>query len=261
MKHLHTSLLSRFALLAIAGLGLTEVASAVLVQAVGVTLGPGNTDNVVLDDGTHGIENLSDLSGIIGSADPGFELTVDSIHAAYNSANGGRALNTGGTVVLDFDLGGTFDLTGVALWNGNEDDRPGNGRTFDQRDRTRRGVGSAVISTSVDGTTFTEQGTFAFTQESFVPDPENPDVIATSDVNAQLANFLSTIVGVSTVRFAASNTTVGGDGAVDTIVNFNEIAFITAPAVVIPEPTSMLALGMIGFAGAFGSRRRRTARI
>jgi hypothetical protein len=165
----------------------------------------------------------------------------------------------GNTASFIFGLGSALTLDGVALWNGGEDDRPGNGRTIVQRDQTDRGVNAATFYYTTDvtltgSTVWTALGSTTFTQEFFdvsaIPEssPGVPDlnstVNAVGDISAQTFSFTSTAAGATFIRMDAGNF---GDG---NIVNMSEIGFNQ-----IPEPSTSL-LGALGLGLLFVRRRR-----
>lgn len=240
------------ALASLACIGFTGFASATLISPI---TGPDPDTSVTTtggdgDTGTWGVGQFIDGTGLEDN------FTATSFHDATNINNGGRALNTGGAVTFDIALGGSFEIDGFVLWNGGEDDRPGNGRTIAQRDQTDRGVQTAILSTSSDGINFVSQGTFSFTREFFdvnaIPVDANGDPDLTSNVNAvgpiagQARSFAGgSVENVSFIRFDVTENF--GDNS---IVNISEIAFNQ-----VPEPSTSL-LGALGLGLLFIRRKR-----
>jgi len=202
--------------------------------------------------GSHEIANTFDLTGIQGGA----PLTTASIHDPYTSATGGRIRNAnagggGHQASIILNLGGAFEIDGLALWNGNENDNRST-VTVANRDKTGRGWASAVVFTSIDnGANWVSQGSYSFTRESFddlgyAPGdtPAPGDFIgATGDVTAQVKSWTA-VAGVTDIRLDITNH--GGGN----IINYNEIG-VSA----IPEPAT---LGMVAvFGGGILFIRRR----
>lgn len=230
----------------LACLSFSGIASAVLISPSSAAAGDPASGLDVPQSGGWQIQRGFNLSGLSS-------LDASELHAPTNSGNGGRVLSAaGGAGSILFDLGGSFTIDGLALWNGGEDDRPGNGRSIGQRDRTRRGIAMAEVFTTVNGTDFVSQGSFSFTREFFNPvglDVDSTDP-AVAPIAAQVRSFGSAVTGVTAIRLDAVNFTANGPEAIDTIINFSEIAFNQ-----VPEPSSAL-LGALGL-GLMVVRRKR----
>lgn len=226
-------------------LSLSGVASAALISPTSISAGDANPNLDVPTSGGWRTQLALDGTGLNGP------LEATTLHAPTSSQNGGRVLGTGGTSAsFVFNLAGPTTIDGLALWNGGEDDRPGNGRTVNQRNQTDRGIQSAEIFTSIDnGMTFVSQGSFNFDREFFNEvgiDLNSTDPVV-APIAAQVRDFSAPVVGVTNVRFDATNF---GD---TNIINFSEVAF--NEVAVVPEPSSVL-LGALGL-GLMVVRRKR----
>lgn len=137
---------------------------------------------------------------------------------------------------ITFDLGSEYALTSFNVWNFNSFD------TFNGIPFTARGIKNVDISTSNDGSTYTDLGTFLFSQAPGTSDYLGELIslnVTTQFVRfnnlTNYANDLTFGVGLSEVQFFGSNTSTN-----------------------VPEPAT-IALFSLGFAGmAFGKRRKLT---
>lgn len=156
-----------------------------------------------------------------------------------NTANtNGQGTSTTGALTLTYDLGASYDLTGLWLWNYLE----GSGSTLDRRNR---GIDSVLVSFSTDNLTWTSGQTIT-------------PAIANADGSAQELLFTGTPTGVRYVRFSNLSNfgTVASDAGPgqNNYIGFSEIRFLAS----VPEPTTSL-LGTFGFV-ALALRRRRSSR-
>ena len=138
-------------------------------------------------------------------------------------------------VFITFDLGGTYDLDGMHVWNLNGS---GGGRT------TKSGVEDFILEVSTNGTTFTNEGTFSLN--------EAPD---SSTYTGETINFNKTITG-SHVRINVQ-TTFENDGSItDSTANRAGLSEVRFTA--IPEPLSSAAvIGLVALTAVCALRRRR----
>ncbi len=131
---------------------------------------------------------------------------------------------------LVFDLGGTFDLTGLALWN--------YGERFNTLYFNDRGLKDFTLEFSSDGGTVF--GASLALSAAMAPTGASSGLVT---YGPELLSFLAS--GVTHVRLGSA-TNHGGN-----FTGFNEIAFISG----VPEPSSLALFGLVG--GIVLVRRRR----
>ncbi|WP_068259802.1 DUF5060 domain-containing protein [Rubripirellula obstinata] len=136
---------------------------------------------------------------------------------------------------LTFDLGGTFDLSGMVLWNSTEIGPAGL--------QTDRGFENTVLSYSTDGgATFTGSDTLTWSERNHPDDtstnqgnnPTSPKTYA-----PEVQSLPSTVEGVTHVRMVVDNFSAAG---ADNIVMASEIRFIGEDASP-PTPGAYLEAG------------------
>jgi len=133
---------------------------------------------------------------------------------------------TGGLAELTFDLGGTYEVGGVILWN--------NGETSGNTDR---GIENAAISWSSDGVNFTSASeTLVFAESA-----------SSGDIAAQQEMLATSLPGVTHIRMAVDNF-----DATDAIVSFAEIRMVA-----VPEPATLGLIAAFGGGILFIRRRFR----
>ncbi|VGO13451.1 hypothetical protein PDESU_02008 [Pontiella desulfatans] len=130
---------------------------------------------------------------------------------------------TGGLAELTFDLGGTYEVGGVILWNLGLDTH------------SDRGVENAAISWSSDGINFTSAETLTFAQG---PGTQQP-------IAGEEQTLGTSLPGVTHIRMALDNF-----NAAKTQVAFSEIRMVA-----VPEPATLGLLGAFGGAILFIRRR------
>jgi hypothetical protein len=129
--------------------------------------------------------------------------------------NGGAAI---GSEVITFDLGGTYDVDSIHLWNW----------VFSNNTSTKWGVATVDISFSTDGTNFLNTEALSF----------DPDIAVFGPSSAQTQTF-TTQTGVTHIQL--NNFTALDSG---NRVGFGEIRFGEA----VPEPSTTALLGLGGLA-------------
>ena len=200
-------------LLPLAGIALAGSAhAAVIITPISGTV------NVQLD-GAYGIENTIDGSGLSGGGTSGDILS--ETHSRDSTGSGNAWLENSATpTVMTFDLGGTFTVESVHLWN------------YVHSNGSQWGVATVDISFSTDGGSnygnlIDDLG--VFTQ------PGDP-------IAAQTIGF-SAVSGVTHIK-------LDGITGHSSLTGISEIRFGEA----IPEPSSLALLGLGGLALL---RRRR----
>ena len=186
-----------------------------------------------LEYGTSGSQwidgsGLSDAS-IVETGDP--LPTVWPQHVAGNSDQRvSRIRNAAEENTLTFDLGGTFDVSGMVLWNSTEIGSAGL--------QTDRGFENTRLSYSTDGgntfsgddlLTWTERSDDASTNQG--PNPSPPVAMFAPEVQM----LASSVTGVTHVRMVVDNFSAAGS---DNIVMASELRFIGEPT---PEPPVVIA--------------------
>ena len=167
---------------------------------------------------------LTDAS-IVETGDP--IPTVWPEHVSGNSLNRVSRIRDAAEVnTLTFDLGGTFDVSGMVLWNSTE------------ASQSDRGFENTVLSYSTDGgLTFTGSDTLKWTQRS-ADESVNQGNTPTPPVAmfGPEVQMLSTVVaGITHVRIVVDNFSPAGS---DAIVMASEIRFIGERT---PAPTIVVA--------------------
>ena len=191
------------------------------------------TAGIITPTGVTGDSNLSgsyhvnftiDGSGLSGGGNSGDILNETHINGdaggslTWLSASGNRP-----TITIDFDLGGTFDVDSVHLWNW----------TYNSATDTR-GVTSMDISFSSNGGT-----TFSNTLQdvAFTPYPLPAN---TTSATSETQTFAA-VNGVTHIRLTDINNALDPG---DAYVGFSEIRFGEA----VPEPSTSALLGLGGLA-------------
>lgn len=160
-------------------------------------------------------------------------------NARLRQGLGAEGFDAGTT--LTFTLSGPTDgLNGLLLWNGGEGVN------------STRGFASVTADFSTDGSTFFGSETLSFTQAI------TTGTNGAFDIVGENVSFANTYDNVNFVRFSNINSFNGSiEAAGNGLAQISEIRF-TAPAVVIPEPSSLALLSCIGV-GVAARRRKRTA--
>ena len=175
--------------------------------------------------GTFGSYTLSNLTNGVGLT-PSISTT-----ATHSTFFGDMWMNnSGGTVGnLTFDLGGTYSLSGISIWN------------YDYDDSQDRGVKDFTLESSSDGISFTSLlGTTTLSIAQYLPITNEP---------AQIFALGNTTA--SHVRLNYLNNY--GDPA---LTGLSEVQFVGATA--IPEPSTIAMFGIgAGVMGLVSIRRRR----
>jgi len=176
----------------------------------------------------------SDVSAVVDGSGLSSQLsTGDPIPSPYPSHTDTFAPNmfeTASTTVSGvqfiFDLGGVFDLTGMHVWNGNEN--------------TSRGIKDldVLFSTTSPTTGFSGLQSFALGQASGLNSYTGESVSFSSDPQARWVRF---------------NVGSNFDNAIST-VQLSEVRFTTTA---VPEPSSFVMLGTL-ICGLAVYRRRRS---
>ena len=220
---INKSMKTSMSLAAFAAVAMTGAAQAAVTA--GIITPTGVTGDSNLSTGFH-VNFTIDGSGLSDSGNSGDILNETHINGnsgsnlTWLSANGDRP-----TITIDFDLGGTFDVDSVHLWNW----------TYTGATDTR-GVTSMDISFSSNGTDFVNTlQDVAFT----------PYAAASTSATSETQTFAA-VNGVTHIRLTDIN------NAGDTYIGFSEIRF---GAAAVPEPTTTALLGLGGIALIL--RRRR----
>ena len=181
-------------------------------EVLGVTIQDVSSE---LEDGARKAEYIVDGSGL--------DFVAPGTHR--NFPWGTMWLSRTGEVISDqyliFDLNGTYELTGVRIWNYNENALG---------DYTSRGVNEMEILVSADNSTYASLGIFNLSQASGIEDVDFSEKIPVTvngvryvkfDINSNLGD--SSYVGLSEVRFIATvpcaTIPTPKDGAKDVSVN------------------------------------------
>lgn len=197
-------------------LGLAAASNAAIITIAGVT--STGTSTQTGDAGT-ALANLIDGSGLTGAI--GSEVhsanLADSWVTTDSSGAGGGAdfFEAGGigateTIQLDFDLGGSYDLTATNIW----------GYSFFG---TSNSASDITVAYSTDGINFSASENITLTS-------------ATRETTA-----LTSLVGTTHVRFTLTDNLGAGNR-----VGLGEVQFDGVAAV--PEPSSTALLGLGGLA-------------
>lgn len=188
------------------------------------------TAGIITPTGVTGDSNLSgsyhvnftiDGSGLSDSGNSGDILNETHINGdaggslTWLSASGNRP-----TITIDFDLGGTFDVDSVHLWNW----------TYNSATNTR-GVTTMDISFSSNGTDFAN----TLQDVAFTPYPT-----ASTSATSETQTFAA-VNGVTHIRLTDINNALDPG---DAYVGFSEIRFGEA----VPEPSTSALLGLGGLA-------------
>lgn len=200
-------------------LGLTAASNAAIITVASVTSTGSSTQTG--DAGT-ALINLINGSGLTGGthsdALTGSWVTTDSSGAGggadFFEAGGIGATNT---VQLDFDLGGSFNLTSTDIW----------GYSFFGTTNTATAI---TVSYSTDGTNFSGAENITLPQTSVAA------------VQAVQSNALTGLAGTTHVRFLFTDNNGGNR------VGLGEVQFDGVAASAVPEPSSTALLGLGGLA-------------
>ncbi len=214
--------------LALALMSLTSAAQAglVMLDPTGVTTNMGA--------GTGAINNTINQSGLSSSYTSG--VTDFTTFTTNTTSTGGgsnvwvSATNTK-TGNVDFNLGGSYDISAFAFWPVNV-----NNSTYTFKDFTLL----AADNSSFTGAT--TLGTYT--------------AVKNTDTHAQVFNFTATTATYVRLEITSNF------GAVST--GFNEAAFAevtTPPPPTVPEPSSFALLGLGGLGLALNAYRRRRAAV
>lgn len=167
--------------------------------------------------------NPGDSASVIGNIVNGSGLssyTTGATHAGGTPTNAWAA--TGGvTGTITFNLGGVFDLDGMAIWNFNAN--------------SIFGIDDLTIDGSLDGVTY-------------APLPGTPTSFGIGASGSEVAQLFSFTATTQFVRFNVTSSH-GGPG-----VGMSEVMF-TGAAAAVPEPGSIAVLGL-GLFGLAAFRRR-----
>ena len=141
---------------------------------------------------------------------------------------------------LTFDLGGSFDVSGMVLWNSTE---IGNGNL-----QTDRGFENTVLSYSTDGgVTFTGSDTLTWTErtaDASANQGDNPTP-PVAMFGPEIQTLPNTVANVTHIRMDVDNFSVAG---ADNIVMASEIRFLGEPGpapdvVIAPIDTDLISVG------------------
>ena len=180
--------------------------------------------------GTFGTYNIGDLTN-------GQGLSSSSINAYHTHSYSDMWLSETGQTegTLTFDLGGTFSLSDIAIWNYTAELSEG-------EYETGRGVEAFSVELSTDGgVTYTHEFPYLQLQEGTAPGDNFAQVFS-------LGGVLATHVKLNIVDY----------WAIDSFyVGLSEVQFREGTgSPVVPEPSAMVMFG-IGALGLFGYSRRR----
>jgi F5/8 type C domain len=143
---------------------------------------------------------------------------------------------------LTFDLGASYSIASILLWNNSRDNGP--------TGALNRSILSANVSYSTNGTDYTSAGTVFFAYTIGTTQPMITQSFASS--------FVAQYIRVDPRQNYANDSGLGQNTGNHQRYQVNEIRFATAAA--IPESSSAAALaGLLGL-GFASSRRRRTTR-
>ncbi|KAA1259861.1 hypothetical protein LF1_23980 [Rubripirellula obstinata] len=151
-----------------------------------------------------------------GLTDASIVETGDPIPAAWPEHVSGNHRNRVSRIrdaaefnTLTFDLGGTFDVSGMVLWNSTEDGQ------------SDRGFENTVLSYSTDGgLTFTGSDALTWTQRI---DDEPANANPSTTFGPEVEMLPAVVAGVTHVRMVVDNFSPGGS---DKIVMASELRFI-----------------------------------
>jgi hypothetical protein len=129
---------------------------------------------------------------------------------------------------ITWDLGATYNVANMRVWNYNESDG-GN---------TSRGIRTTDVSTSTDSLSYTPLANVGLDKSPGLDTVDFSQVVSLGDVSARFIRFNNI------VNWGGSNNFVG----------LSEIQF---DGVAVPEPTS-IALSIVGFVATVGFRRHRS---
>ena len=118
--------------------------------AQGAFFTPVNVTTTSNVDGNAVVANLINHNGL---------TTVGQHTNAFATQNHWRTTSAPASISLTFDLGATFDLAGMRVWNYNESGTGGGGAP-----NTDRGLDDVTISYSYDGVAFSGAQNFNLTQ-------------------------------------------------------------------------------------------------
>ncbi|TWU60317.1 G8 domain protein [Rubripirellula tenax] len=181
----------------------------IVVAPVGAVLADasptGSTTGWYLDYGANG-ENWFNGSGLSDTTVNESDVLVPTVwpqHLAGNSSGRvARIRNAAEQSTLTFDLGGRYDISGMALWNSTE------------TGQTDRGFENTLLSYSTDGgLTFSGSDLLTWTQLSDSTDPFGPEIRMLPGV----------VAGITHIRMVVDNFSPAGS---DRIVMASELRFI-----------------------------------
>ncbi|WP_169334370.1 PEP-CTERM sorting domain-containing protein [Rubritalea marina] len=199
-----------------------------IIAPTGVILNTSGTVlNPIIDTiNGSGFDNGDELLLETGDAVPG------SLPGHYYIYNTGYRQFNDATATIVFDLGGSFNVESVILYNYAEAGSSPN-----------RGINTVDIEFSTDGgLNYTSTQATTFSQ----------GVISGTDVLGENVSLASTVNDVTHVRFSDM---VNFGGTNSNITGFQEIRFVGTAAV--PEPSSTALLGLAGL-GLLALRKRHS---
>ncbi|VGO23250.1 PEP-CTERM sorting domain-containing protein [Pontiella sulfatireligans] len=217
--------MKRYIMILAAGLVAGAALADTIITPISVVLTDNGNDNVIE---TAGGDAWFDGSGL---SDATIVENGDTVPAVLPTHQYGENFSrmarirysTDGLAELTFDLGGTYEVGGMILWN------------YGNIGSTVRGVENAAISWSSDGINFFSAETLSFA--------ETPNVIA--QIVGQEQTLGTSLPGVTHIRMALDNF-----DATKSIVAFSEIRMVA-----VPEPATLGLLGAFGGAILFIRRR------
>jgi len=169
--------------IALALLLVSPLGAAAVIENVSVTATSWWDDQV----GAASVQWVGNLTNNSGLSAP-YDLAA--AHAPHNQAAGmwhAKEWAVDPNPTVTFDLGGTFDLLGIHIWNGNQ--------TFDLA-HIRRGVNEFQLSVSTDGgTSYTNLGNYKLTVSTLPAQPvsaQNFDLTGQNNVTHVKIRVLST---------------------------------------------------------------------